>query len=147
MTSMTDFISRRQKFEKQCRIGTEILKNCRNEWYSHFPYLDGAFASVAYAPVTKGTVETDGDKFYFYPEFLLKKYVENPPAVRRGYLHMLLHCLYLHPFREQPEDELWNMACDMSVARLLHRMIEEGRISQDREEEKRMACFDQLGED
>ena len=146
MTSMTDFIFPRQKFEKQCQIGTEILKNCRNEWYGHFPYLDGAFASVAYAPVFEGTVETDGDKFYFFPEFLLKMYVENPAAVRRGYLHMLLHCLYLHPFRERPEDEqLWNMACDMSVARLFHRMSEERRISQDQEEEKRAACLNQLG--
>ena len=34
--------------EEKAALGVEILKNCRNELYSYFPYLDGAFASVSY---------------------------------------------------------------------------------------------------
>ena len=33
----------------------------------------------------------------------MKKYLEDPAAVRRGYLHMLLHCLYLHIFMDLTE--------------------------------------------
>ena len=82
---------------KQEELGTHILENVRNELYYYFPYLDGAFACIS----GKGseetrTIGTDGEFFLFSPEYLLELYVKKPEAVRRGYLHMLLHCLYLH---------------------------------------------------
>lgn len=90
--------------DRQKLLGKKILQNCRNELYLDFPYLDGAFASLEYeADDSISTIGTDGEKIYFNPVFLLKKYVENPVAVRRGYLHMLLHCLYLHIFMEPGE--------------------------------------------
>ena len=146
MKYSSEELSKRQKFEKQSHIGIEILKNCRNEWYMRFSYLDGALASVSYSVKSEGTMETDGETFYFYPPFLLEKYAENPAEVKRGYLHMLFHCLYLHPFLEQQEEKLWDLACDMSVAKLLHPLYEEGKLLKDSEEEKRMACLLQFDE-
>ena len=100
-------------------LGVRIWQNCRNELYSLFPQLDGAFASLAYAPdpAAEGT-GTDGDAIRFPPLELLRRYGEDPAAVRRGYLHMLLHCLYLHPFPEDPPP-LWDLACDMAVERVI----------------------------
>ena len=101
----------------QEELGIHILENVRNELYYYFPYLDGAFACIS----GKGseetrTIGTDGEFFLFSPEYLLELYVKKPEAVRRGYLHMLLHCLYLHLFRENQEDRrLWNLACDIAV--------------------------------
>ena len=35
---------------------------------------------------------------------------------------MLLHCLYLHLFRENQEDRrLWNLACDIAVEQIISR--------------------------
>ena len=35
---------------------------------------------------------------------------------------MLLHCLYLHLFREDQEDRrLWNLACDIAVEQIISR--------------------------
>ena len=66
-------------------LGKKILQNCRNELYLDFPYLDGAFASLEYeVDDSISTIGTDGEKIYFNPVFLLKKYVEDPVAVRRG---------------------------------------------------------------
>ena len=88
--------------DRQELLGKRILQNCRNELYLDFPYLDGAFASLEYeADNSIITIGTDGEKIYFNPTFLLKQYIRDPETVRRGYLHMLLHCLYLHIFMIQ----------------------------------------------
>ena len=108
---------------KQEELGTHILENVRNELYYYFPYLDGAFACIS----GKGseetrTIGTDGEFFLFSPEYLLELYVKKPEAVRRGYLHMLRHCLYLHLFLENQEDRrLWNLACDIAVEQIISR--------------------------
>ena len=66
---------------KQDFLGKKILQNCRNELYLDFPYLDGAFASLEYeADNNISTIATDGEKIYFNPEFLMKKY-EKPIVV------------------------------------------------------------------
>ena len=87
---------------RQEELGIHILENIRNELYYYFPYLDGAFACISgKGSEQTGTIGTDGAFFLFSPEYLLKLYVKKPEAVRRGYLHMLLHCLYLHLFQEE----------------------------------------------
>ena len=113
--------------DRQELLGKKILQNCRNELYLDFPYLDGAFASLEYeADNGISTIGTDGEKIYFNPGFLIKKYAEEPAAVRRGYLHILLHCLYLHIFMmpDKGTDE-WNRECDSFVEELIDRFIQE----------------------
>lgn len=109
-------------FQKE-KTGTDILKNTRNQLYRLFPFLDGAFASVSYVPSAEtDTIGTDGECFYFAPDFLLSTYMDCPAAIRRGYLHMLLHCLYLHVLPETHRDTaLWNLACDMAVEGIIER--------------------------
>ena len=101
----------------------QILQNCRNELYSYFPYLDGAFASVSYeADPQVYAMGTDGNFFYYNVSFLMKQYVQNASSVRRGYLHMLLHCLYLHLFLEKDLDrQKWNLACDIAVEQIIEK--------------------------
>lgn len=113
--------------DRQELLGKRILQNCRNELYLDFPYLDGAFASLEYETDNSIiTIGTDGEKIYFNPSFLLKKYVEDPAAVRRGYLHMLLHCLYLHIFMMPDKDtDQWNRECDSFVENLIDKFIQE----------------------
>lgn len=66
-------------------LGKKILQNCRNELYLDFPYLDGAFAGLEYeADSSITSIRTDGEKIYFNPFFLLKKYAEDPETVRHG---------------------------------------------------------------
>ena len=115
--------------EKQELLGKNILQNCRNELYLDFPYLDGAFAGLEYkADSNISTIGTDGEKIYFNPQFLMEKYVEDPAALRRGYLHILLHCLYLHVFlipqgsevsAEAVERNEWDRECDRFVENLI----------------------------
>lgn len=104
-------------------LGMDILQNCRNELYSYFPYLDAAFASVSYTFSRQVTgVGTDGESFLFVPDYLIKEYMKNAVKIKRGYLHMLLHCLYLHIFPEAGyEKSRWNLACDLAVEKIIER--------------------------
>ena len=119
----------REKQKRREDLGIRILQNCRNELYSYFPYLDGAFAGLRYCPDEKaGTIGTDGEFLYFSPAYLIRTYGENPRTILRGYLHILLHCLYLHPFYGETipgggkgDRGLWNLACDMWVEEIIER--------------------------
>ena len=124
--------------EKQELLGKNILQNCRNELYLDFPYLDGAFAGLEYkADSNISTIGTDGEKIYFNPKFLMEKYVEDPAALRRGYLHILLHCLYLHVFLTPQGSEAsaeavkrneWDRECDRFVEDLIEKAVREKKI-------------------
>lgn len=113
----------KDKFQEMAELGIRILCSCRNELYGRYPYLDGAFACLKYQPCAETNgIETDGDTLLFQPQWLLSLYMKNPQAVRNGYLHVLLHCLFLHPFQGKNIDiRLWNLACDMAVERILER--------------------------
>ena len=101
-------------------LGIQILQNCRNELYDIFPQLDGAFASLDYVPdILAEAVGTNGDVIRFSPIYLIRQYRETPAAVRRGYLHMLLHCLFLHLFSDTASSRLWGIACDMAVEQII----------------------------
>lgn len=92
-------------------LNDKILTACRTELCGLYPGLNGAFAML---PQKDGqAMATDGQAIYA-PADLPRMYAESPAGVRRGYLHMLLHCLFLHirlPDRVDPED--WGLACDL----------------------------------
>ena len=65
------------------------------------------------APVS---FETDGENLHCNPTWLLQRYRKEPQAVTRDYLHVLLHCVFRHPFVSTlAERRLWDLACDIAV--------------------------------
>lgn len=136
-----DEIQKRKKDE----LGMRILENCRNELYLYYPYLDGAFASLLGKPAEDiSGIGTDGRNIRFCSDSLLKQYLQSPVSVRRGYLHMLLHCLYLHPFRETGEDiQTWNLACDMVVEQIIEQ--EKALCVEEEKNEVKQECLKFLG--
>ena len=127
-------------------LSQRLLFNCRNELYHFFPFLDGAFASLPGKPSQNtGYLGTDGKNLLFSPDYLIRLYAEAPERLRRGYLHILLHCLYLHPFRRRERDRsLWNLACDMAVEQIIERERKE-RLSLSGDQ-VRSRCFAILGD-
>ena len=99
------------------------LLACRGELFSLFPHLDAACAALTLSPLEEATpVGTDGQSLFFSPRGVAQLFAAAPAALRRGYLHTLLHCLFLHPFRpERQGDPLWHLACDMAVEQLIER--------------------------
>ena len=97
-----------------------ILTACRTELCGLYPGLNGAFACLPQRPGAK--MGTDG-AFLYVPDAIVRLYARDPAAVRRGYLHMLLHCLYLHirvPDRVDPKD--WGLACDLWTEKFMEEL-------------------------
>ena len=103
-----------------------ILTACRTELCGLYPGLNGAFACL---PQKNGAkLGTDG-AFLYVPDAVVRLYARDPAAVRRGYLHILLHCLYLHirvPDRVDPKD--WGLACDLWTEKFMEE-LHQSRLS------------------
>ncbi len=100
-------------------LGARVLDNCLAALLVHFPQLDGAFAALPCVPDEEmDGLGTDGRVLYFEPLALLRRYRDCPAAVRRGWLHILLHCLYLHPFQSHA-GRLWDLAADLAVEQII----------------------------
>lgn len=132
----------REKNRRYQDLAMEILYTCRNEICARFPFLSVAAASLYpvlqcepdvdkagnLSPVKERIrwIGTDGEYIKADPVFLIHTWANNPKKLKRGYLHMLFHCLYLHPFSgERKEKRLWNLACDLSVELLIQQDIQE----------------------
>lgn len=103
--------------QKLIQIGTNILSASRNELYLSMRFLDLALSGLKYEMnLSSLYVGTDGEKILFNPRYLVQRYLCDRVLVNRAYLHMVLHCLFRHPFHLNDRDEeLWHLACDIAV--------------------------------
>lgn len=103
--------------QKLIQIGTNILSASRNELYLSMRFLDLALSGLKYEMnLSSLYIGTDGEKILFNPRYLVQRYLCDRVLVNRAYLHMVLHCLFRHPFHLNGRDEeLWHLACDIAV--------------------------------
>ena len=97
------------------KLANEILNLSRNKLLVNLRFMDVALSyhkRIAY----DGTLATDGKTLFFDPGFVLRIYKNSQEEMLRLYLHMILHCVFQHPFIGISVDErLWSLACDMAV--------------------------------
>ena len=107
--------------QKLIQLGTSILSASRNELYLSMRFLDLALSGLRYEMnLSSLYVGTDGEKILFNPRYLVQRYTSDRVLVNRAYLHMVLHCLFRHPFHLNDRDEeLWHLACDIAVESII----------------------------
>ena len=128
---------------EQEKLCTRVLTACRTELCQLFPALNLAFGFLPFLVKPDSSFATDGSFFYAGGE-TLGLYSQNPAALRRGFLHTLMHCLYLHilpPDRVNFED--WGIACDIFTERLIEAQ-NQPRLAV--ENPVRDACLEALGD-
>ena len=107
------------EIEKQMeQLAQEILLYSRNSLLVNLRFLDAALYQFGLdqRPKTDGTIATDGQRFYYNPKHILATYKEEKEAVIRDYLHMLLHCVFIHPFvGPEINPKYWDLACDVAI--------------------------------
>ena len=106
------------------QIGTRILSLCRSELYLSMRYLDLALSALSYdLNLQTRTIATDGVHLFYNPNYLIHSYEEDPIAVNRMYLHIILHCIFRHMTQaEQRDPDDWNLACDITVESVIDSM-------------------------
>ena len=102
------------------RIGREILGICRDELYFSMRFMDVALSSFAYQmDAGVSPFGTDGYRMYFHPQELGGLYRENRILVNRGYLHMVLHCIFRHMIKRGMDSRYWNLSCDIAAEHII----------------------------
>lgn len=122
-------------------LAKQILQLSHDDILIHLRFFDTALAKLIWKerPGT-GCIATDGSTCFYDPVYILKKYQEEPKAVTRCYLHVLLHCIFSHGFQyNKLETDLWDLAADIAVENVILDMRLPGvTLEQDGDAERKL---------
>ena len=105
--------------QKIADISREVFSQVRTTIVLNMRFLDMAVFRLHPIPENM-TLATDGNYLYYHPLWLLKRYQQESNAVNRDYLHVLMHCIFRHPFVHSLIDQpLWDLACDIAVEAMI----------------------------
>lgn len=110
-----------ENHKRLIELGQKILSASRNELYLSMRFLDTALSGLKYEMnLSTLYTGTDGIKILYNPRYLTDRYLSDRIFVNRLYLHMILHCIFRHPFHKGQKDlELYNLACDIAVESII----------------------------
>ena len=105
------------RFARAKRIALEIVDEARVQLMMKFRFLDVALWKMELRPtVVQGryALATDGMAVYFEPYTVIGRFDAGFDEVVRDYLHVVMHCLFRHPYeRGRMSTESWWLACDV----------------------------------
>ncbi len=105
------------RFGRARRIAVEIVEEARVQLMMKFRFLDVAVWKMDLRPVMaqgRYALNTDGAHVYFEPYTVIGRFDSGFDEVVRDYLHVVMHCLFRHPYdvtRGRPD--AWWLACDV----------------------------------
>ena len=130
-----------ERLEKVNLIAGKVMGYARDSILVNMRFLDVALSALEPEQRTGlSGFAADGEKIYYDPVFLLKKYKEEPAFALRMYLHMLFHLIFYHSFRYDKVDrQLWDLAADMAVeAAILELEMPGSGLKADEERERKL---------
>ena len=103
------------------RIAAQILTAARQELYLSMRYFYLALEQMpGRADSRINWFGTDGAFLYYQPMRLAQAYEQDAILINRVCLHSVLHGMFGHMYRRQErEQELWDLACDIVVEELI----------------------------
>ena len=118
MAHITD--EKTERFNRAARLATDIIEECRVQLMLKFRFLDLALWRMELVPVhahARYPLSTDGKNIYFEPYSVLARFEESFDEAVRDYLHLVLHCIFRHPYNRDylRNREAWSLACDVIV--------------------------------
>ncbi len=111
--------AKKQRQLNEDALAKDILEECRVQLMLKFRFLDLALWKMELEPVRAGAMyplATDGKRVYFDPPREISRFNESFEECVRDYLHLIMHCIFRHPFDKNHDDAVaWNLACDVLV--------------------------------
>ncbi|MCU6762399.1 Uncharacterized protein conserved in bacteria [uncultured Roseburia sp.] len=106
-----------EKLKTAQELAGQIMICARDQIMISMRFLDRALFRM---PVTASNrtpgFGVDGEKIYYNPEFVLQSFQREKNECTRAFLHMILHCIFSHPFQyEKLDRECWDLSCDLAV--------------------------------
>ena len=104
------------EYARAVELAGEALGLARNTLLIRLRFLDAAINRLQTAVHAEIAFASDGNCLYYEPFSLLMRYKEEPAAMNRDLLHVLLHSLLRHPWFHMDRDRaVWDLACDVAV--------------------------------
>ena len=104
------------EYARAVELAGQTLALARNTLLIRLRFLDAAINRLQTAVHAEIAFASDGNCLYYEPFSLLKRYKEEPGAMNRDLLHVLLHSLLRHPWFHRERDRgVWDLACDAAV--------------------------------
>ena len=106
------------RFDRAVKLADEVIDECRVQLMLKFRFLDMALWRMKSEPSSvqgRYAMATDGKKVYFEPYSILMRFDESFNDMVRDYLHMIMHCIFRHPYDENHKGDYraWWLACDV----------------------------------
>lgn len=107
-------LERRRKEEQLAR---DLIEEARVQLMLKFRFLDLALWRMDLEPLRASMrypIATDAKKVYFDPPRIVARFTASFDEMVRDYLHMVVHCIFRHPFiRDFKNKEAWWLTCDV----------------------------------
>ncbi len=115
---MSELLAEQEEEQKKRReLAVQIMQIARDQIMVSLRFLDRALFRMPLVPTD--SVESygvDGRVIWFYEDHVLRDYRRERNLPTRAFLHMILHCIFSHPFHyEDLDTECWDLACDIAV--------------------------------
>ncbi len=101
-------------------LARQALDLAKNALLVHVRFMNAAFARLRPLSIPGSTLVTDGAHIRYDSAEIAHMYAEEPASVARGFLHVILHNVFLHLYPSPKVDTLrWNTACDIAVEHVI----------------------------
>lgn len=98
-------------------LGRDIIDECRLQLMLKFRFLDLALWKMDLVPIRGGAaypLATNGSIVIYDPPRTIARFKASDAEAVRDYMHMILHCIFRHPFDTAHESkEAWSLAADV----------------------------------
>lgn len=97
-------------------LAQQALELSKNALLVNMRFMNAAFAKLRPLPIPGATMATDGVYLRYDPETVARTYANEPAALSRAFLHVILHNIFLHLYPGGATDAAcWDAACDIVV--------------------------------
>ena len=101
------------------KLGADIIDECRVQLMMKFRFLDLALWRMELSPMrvdSRYPLATDGSKVSYESLRVIGRFQNSFEESVRDYLHLIMHCIFRHPFNEEHGNkEAWGLTCDIVV--------------------------------
>lgn len=107
-------------------LAVRVLEACRNQLFFEYRFLEQALFRLEWKACENICFGSDGQHLFYDPAYILKRYMEEPGQMMLDYLHLVMHCLYQHPFfAPAVQSDYWDLAADISAECLLLEILQQ----------------------
>ena len=140
---MTQVVDQKQaRWERAENLARDVIDECRIQLMLKFRFLDLALWRMNTEAVHitgRYALATDGKWVMFEPFSVLGRFDFGFHESVRDYLHLVLHCIFRHPFDENHKrHEAWWLACDVVAESVAMEMCG-GRFESEMDGERKAA--------